>query len=252
MPRKAGPDSPSGCPKRTKGVSGGSTLVLPKPNIVLIVRRSGPGRVGRSTRTKVRVTMTTSAKVRLAVGVALGVALLALAGCTRFGGGAVSDGTQTTDLTWDQQALQSIGFSADDVSTGQPIADAPQVAASGAPTAAPSAGGRLAKLRARHRLLRFAFGGKTLHGEAVVQTDDGTKTVVVQRGTVTAVDATSMTVKSTDGFSLTWTFGNPVHVIQNKAQATTSALAVGTTVGVAGARSGSTTTASLVVVPPKK
>jgi len=187
--------------------------------------------------------MTTSARIRLAVGVALGVAVLALAGCGRFGGGTAADGTETSDLTWDQQALQSIGYSTDEVSTDAPITAA---------TPSPAAGGKLAKIRGRHRLVRFAFGGKALHGEAVVQTDEGTKTVVVQRGTVTAIDATSMTVKSTDGFSLTWTFGNPVHVIQNKAPVPTSALTVGTTVGVAGARSGSTTTASLVVVPPKK
>ena len=35
--------------------------------------------------------------------------------------------------------------------------------------------------RARHPRLRFAFR-HTLHGEAVVQTPEGTKTVVVQRG----------------------------------------------------------------------
>ena len=45
-----------------------------------------------------------------------------------------------------------------------------------------------------------------------VQTDDATLTVVAQRGVVTAIDATSVTVKSTDGFTLTWIFGSPITV----------------------------------------
>ena len=189
--------------------------------------------------------MTRAARMRLTIGLAFGVALLALAGCGRAAGSGATDST----LDWAGQALESIGFTAEDV------AEPATPAASPSPTAAPNADGKKAgnrpRIITRHKLVRFAFGKKALHGEAVVQTDDGTKTVDVQRGTVTAVDATSMTVKSADGFTLTWTFGDPINVIKDRAQASPKALTVGTTVGVAGERTGNTTTARLIVVPAK-
>ena len=48
-------------------------------------------------------------------------------------------------------------------------------------------------------------GGEALHGEFVVQKQDGTyQTVVTQAGDVTAVSSTSISVKSADGFSKTY------------------------------------------------
>jgi hypothetical protein len=184
--------------------------------------------------------MTGTARVRLAIGLAVGVALLALAGCGR------SAGTEATDtaLSWDAQALQSIGFTTED------LAD-PVTAVTPSPTPGKQAQNK-GRIITRHKLVRFAFGKKALHGEAVVQTDEGTKTVVVQRGTITAVDATTVTVKSADGFTLTWTLGDPVKVVKDRAKAAPSALTVGATVGVAGERTGGTTTARLVVVPGTK
>jgi hypothetical protein len=132
----------------------------------------------------------------------------------------------------------------------------PNPAAAIAPAASPSASAKAgaggAGSKRRHRLLRFAFGKSALHGEAVVKTDDGTKTVVVQRGTVTAIDATSVTVKSTDGFTLTWTFGTPITVIERRSQVQPSAIAVGTQVGLVGDKAGNSPSARLIVVPNKK
>jgi hypothetical protein len=91
-----------------------------------------------------------------------------------------------------------------------------------------------------------------MHGEAVVQTEEGTKTVVVQRGTVTAIDAKSVTVKSTDGFTLVWTFGDPLTVLERRSQVQPSAVAVGTEVGIAGAKSADSQAARLIVIPKKK
>lgn len=90
----------------------------------------------------------------------------------------------------------------------------------------------------------------TLHGETTVQGKNGPRTIVVQRGTVTAAAETSVTVKSTDGFTLTWTLGDKLRVVQNRAKADKSAVKVGAEVGVAGAKTGDTTTARLVVVVP--
>ena len=90
----------------------------------------------------------------------------------------------------------------------------------------------------------------TLHGEAVVRTrDGGTKTVAVQRGEVTAIDGRSMTVKSTDGFTVTWTFGEKLRVVERRTTIRSTDIKIGTTVGVAGAKDGDRSVARLVVVP---
>ena len=62
------------------------------------------------------------------------------------------------------------------------------------------------------------FGGPgmrgTLHGELTVPQTDGTGTqvVLVQSGTVTAVSATSLSVKSTDGFTATYAITSTTRV----------------------------------------
>jgi hypothetical protein len=81
-----------------------------------------------------------------------------------------------------------------------------------------------------------------------VQTDDGTRTIAVQRGTVTAIDDDSMTVESTDGFTLTWSFGEKLRVIERRKAVQPDDVDVGTEVGVAGAKDGDTATARLIVM----
>lgn len=51
------------------------------------------------------------------------------------------------------------------------------------------------------------FGGveDMLHGEVVMATDSGTKTMLVQKGAVTSVSPTSVAVTSTDGHAATYT-----------------------------------------------
>lgn len=51
-----------------------------------------------------------------------------------------------------------------------------------------------------------AFGG--LHGEAVIEDGTGTRTILFQRGEVTAVTTDKVTVKSTDDFTATYTIGD--------------------------------------------
>ena len=160
------------------------------------------------------------------------VATVALLGLTSLA--ACGRAEDTTDVTWDGQALMAIGYTTEEV---VPSAEDPQPG--------PGAGERR-----RHPRLRYAFR-HTLHGETVVQTDEGTKTVVVQRGKVTAVDGTSLTVESSDGFSLTWKAGDPLRVIVNRAKADLSAITVGTEVGIAGAKDGGSPVARLIIVPKK-
>ncbi|QDY11233.1 hypothetical protein FJK98_32285 [Micromonospora sp. HM134] len=112
-------------------------------------------------------------------------------------------------------------------------------------------GERAQELRQR-RQARVQLGRNGLHGEAVVQTKDGTKTVVVQRGEVTAIDGDSATVKSTDGFTLTWKLGDQLRVVERRTTVKASDVKVGTKVNVAGARDGDASVARLIVVPIKQ
>ena len=82
--------------------------------------------------------------------------------------------------------------------------------------------------------------------------DGGTKTVAVQRGEVTAIDGDSMTVKSTDGFTMTWTFGEDLRVVERRTTVQPSEVKVGTTLGVAGAKDGDRGVARLIVIPRAK
>ncbi|MFG1838189.1 hypothetical protein [Micromonospora sp. NPDC049175] len=150
------------------------------------------------------------------------------------------------------QALTAMGFDADDL-------DVRTIAAPATPTpgASPTAKDKAREkrgeeLRKRHQA-RVQLRKNTLHGEAVVKNKDGgTRTVAVQRGEVTAIDGDSMTVKSTDGFTLTWTFGDDLRVVERRATVQPSEVKVGTTVGVAGAKDGDKSVARLILVPRAK
>lgn len=91
-----------------------------------------------------------------------------------------------------------------------------------------------------------------LHGERVVKDKNGTIiTVDVQRGTVTAVSSSSMTVRSSDGTTWMWTLnGNTKVRGANLKKEATSDIKVGNTVAVAGQRTGDTRTARAVGDPP--
>ncbi|MFG3423048.1 hypothetical protein [Micromonospora sp. NPDC048063] len=149
------------------------------------------------------------------------------------------------------QALAAMGFDAGDL-------DVDPVAAPASPTASPTATGekprreRAEEWRKR-RQARVLLRKNTLHGEAVVRTKDGgTRTVAVQRGEVTAIDGGKMTVKSTDGFTMTWTFGDELRVVERRTTIASTDIGVGTTVGVAGAKEGDGGVARLIVVPVKQ
>jgi hypothetical protein len=191
-------------------------------------------------------------KLRIALATtALGVvALLGVSACGQLGNAA--SGAAATDLSPEASALAALGFSNDDL---VPVADtSPSPDATGTP--APAASGRAGKKSAqanrpllRRLTIRRALARNVEHGEMVVQTKDGDKTIDVQRGTVTAISSTTVTVKSADGFSETWTFGNPIHVVEHRTTVQPSNVTTGETVGVAGTKSNGNLTASLLVIP---
>lgn len=89
-----------------------------------------------------------------------------------------------------------------------------------------------------------------IHGDATVRTrGGGFATYTWQRGGVTAASDRSLTVKSADGVSWTWTVTSDTKVRKNGGKSTSSALASGDTVFVLGQPSGNARTAQGVVVP---
>jgi hypothetical protein len=92
----------------------------------------------------------------------------------------------------------------------------------------------------QHPGARKLLRKNTLHGEITVQGKQGVRTIVVQRGTVTAVDAKSMSVKSADGFTKTWTLGDKLRVVQDKKKVEPTAIKPGAEVGVVGTTAAAT------------
>jgi hypothetical protein len=177
--------------------------------------------------------------------------LLGVAACSASPSSPASMTTMTPEAT----ALTALGFADTDV-TGGTLADAPgqaDVTATG--TAAPDASAAPGRGNRRHPglrrlLIRRAMIAKHVeHGSVTMQTKNGDVTIDVQRGTITAISSTSMTVKSADGFTLTWTFGDKMRVLENRTTIQPTDVKAGETVGVAGVRNGSTETARLVVIP---
>ena len=188
---------------------------LPNPNTPLIDSVHGGGRLAGMTRSRILLTVP---------GLALAAAL-GLAGC--------ASAPTAANVSDEVAALQSIGFD-----TG--------LAAE--PTPAPSASGQAKAGKERRAAVRKYLRRNTLHGEITVQGRDGVRTIVVQRGTVTAVSAGGVSVRSADGFALTWTYGDRLRVVQDRKTVATSALKSGAEIGVAGARNGSATAARLIVI----
>jgi hypothetical protein len=190
----------------------------------------------------------------LAATAVLGVAtVLGLTACAGAGRTAVD---AAADLGPEGQALAALGFDPVDLGVDPAAAGAPvefaRAAATPDPSATPSRAGRVGDRPHRRPLARMMVRRNVLHGEAVVQTKDGPKTVVVQRGEVTRIDDTTVTVKSSDGFTLTWTFGDPIRVLERRHTVQPEEISMGTRIGIAGAKDGDATVARLIVVARPK
>lgn len=109
--------------------------------------------------------------------------------------------------------------------TGAPPTPAAPSTTSSAPAAGP-AGGKHAG--GKHR----ALAGRAEHGEFVLHGKAGDRTVDVQRGVVTAASPSSVTVRSTDGYTATYAFTPTSKVRKQGAASQPSAVAVNDRVGV--------------------
>ena len=171
------------------------------------------------TRTRIALTLTT-------------LGLTGLLGLTGCGAGAAPAGTPAAaaaDVADEAYALTAVGLT-----TGLEADPAPSA----------SAGDKAKKHPGARRFLRK----NTLHGEMTVQGKNGVRTVVVQRGTVTAADATTVSGKSTDGFTQTWTLGDKLRVVQDKKAVEATAIKQGAEIGIAGAKDGDKNVARLVAI----
>ncbi len=90
------------------------------------------------------------------------------------------------------------------------------------------------------------LGGSLVHGDVVVRTKTGYATMALQRGTVQAVTATSMQVRSADGFTASYALTADTRVHKGRALSQPSDLAKGDVVIVRATRSGTTLTAATV------
>ncbi|BCJ41825.1 hypothetical protein GCM10010168_75130 [Actinoplanes ianthinogenes] len=153
---------------------------------------------------------------------------LALAGCGAAAPekAAAPDTPVASDVAAEAVALQEVGFTTDD-------------------DPSPGATGKDA---VRPRVVRKLLRRNALHGEVTVRVKDGTKTIVVQRGKVTAVTGQSLTVQSTDGFELTWSYGDPLRIVRKREEVKRDVLTTGVQVGIGGVRDGDATDARLIVV----
>jgi len=90
--------------------------------------------------------------------------------------------------------------------------------------------------------------GKVEHGEFTTHTKAGDKVVDVQRGTVTSVDAGSITVKSTspDGFTATYKIDQSTKVHKGKKSAQVGDIAINDRVELLAVKADSTSTAQRI------
>jgi hypothetical protein len=172
------------------------------------------------------------------------VGAVGLTGCGMGRAGAQDAANPAVATGAEVQALTALGFDPVDMQLVGALAPATP---SAEPDDKPSREARPGD-RKRHHARGF-LRHNTLHGEIVVQTDGGVQTIIVQRGTVTAVDGDSLTVTSTDGFTLTWSFVDQLRVIERRKTVQPDDVEVGTEVGVAGAKEGAGATARLIVIP---
>ncbi|WP_027342769.1 hypothetical protein [Hamadaea tsunoensis] len=185
---------------------------------------------------------------RILIAALLGLAVLTgTAAC-----GRVPSADAATSFSPEGEALAAMGIDPQDIAAAEPAFGLAGLAVGASPapsgSAAPGKGDHRADPR-RRRALKVLLAKNTLHGEAVVQTKNGTVTVAVQRGVITELTDSTVTVKSTDGYTLTWKLGDQLRVVEKRRTVQPSAVAVGLQVAIAGAKEGDGAVARLLVIP---
>jgi len=134
------------------------------------------------------------------------------------------------------------------IGAGIATADTPAASPSASPTtsAAPKADQRPADQDRERTKKHRSLQNRALHGEATVGSAKKQRVVTFQRGAVAKVSATSITVKSVDGFTATYTVDAKTKVRKDKALVTIADVKAADTVRVLATKDGSTALAKSV------
>jgi hypothetical protein len=119
----------------------------------------------------------------------------------------------------------------------------------------PQGNGMGGRLRLGHGLGGGLLGGRVLHGQATVQTDNGTKTYVFATGKVTSLSTASITITSSDNVATTFAINSDTRYGFRDFDQPRAELKTGQTAMVVGSRSGDTNTATRIVTfqhPPQQ
>ncbi|WP_239329229.1 hypothetical protein [Frankia sp. CiP3] len=95
---------------------------------------------------------------------------------------------------------------------------------------------------------RAWLADKGVHGEFVARTADGFKTFEVQKGTVTAVSGSSLTVRSDDGYTVSYSVTDSTIVRRGKNKVDISTVKAGEKIVIGARVDGQTRTALRVIV----
>lgn len=149
-------------------------------------------------------------------------------------------------------AYATSGPSSTTAASGRSGAAVRQVADSTTPSVAPTPGAGQGEGRGEHH--RPPFRGRALrlgaaveHGELVVKTKDGTRTVSVQHGAVQQASGTSLVVKSEDGTTWTYAVDDKTRVRKDGQKVAAGELKSGDEVRVFAVKQGDSRLARLVV-----
>jgi hypothetical protein len=180
-------------------------------------------------------------KHRLLTAALAGCLVLGVAGCSAL---RPDDGMETVSVDVADSGAETAALAALGITDPAAADLGPVAGASASPGAKPGGGAQRHKIRVRLRK-------HMLHGEVVVQTKSGPQTIVAQRGTVTAKGNGTITVRSADGFTLTWSTDAQTRFVVHGAKAGLDQVDVGAPVGLGGIK-GDPQGARLVVVPKQK
>ncbi len=135
-------------------------------------------------------------------------------------------------------ALSAVGVGVAVADPSSTPSSSPSAGSSASPSTGPSTGhAQKTGKKQKHQLLK-----RSLHAQVTLGGAKHQRVVEVQRGTVTAVTGSTVTVKSVDGFSATYQAGSKTKVRVDKKQSAISAVKVNDRVHVVGVKDGSTVT----------
>jgi hypothetical protein len=175
-----------------------------------------------------------------------------VAACAVAAGGAfaVTEAVSgSSPATLSSAATTATGLTGQAAVLNGALADASLASSTPAGASYTTAANRDVVRRVRRAIARLrALGG--MHGEFTFETKKGPRTLAFERGAVLSVTGDDVTVQAADGTTWTWVLSGSSVVRQDGTRTSATALAHGELVFTAGAVSGATREALLIVIRP--